>query len=80
MNDVMNDVMSWQVQSALAWFAMMASNAILDWLNCTLNEQVSFFEKAKKLSEIKRLCRETLSSNYKAKCGIERELFVCNFA
>ena len=56
------------------------ANAILDRLNCTLNEQVSFFEKAKKLSEIKRLCQETLSADYKAKRGIEREVFVCNFA
>ena len=60
----------------------MASNAILDRLNCTFNEQVSFFEKARKLSEIKRLCQETLSADYKAKAkrGIEREVFVCNFA
>ena len=53
----------------------MALNAMLDRLNCMLNEQVSLFEKAKKLSEIKRLCQETLSVNYKAKCGIEREVF-----
>ena len=58
----------------------MASSAILDRLNCTVNEQVSFFEKSKKLSEIKRLCQGTLSADYKAKRGIEREVFVCNFA
>ena len=56
------------------------ANAILDRLNCTLNEQVSFFEKAKKLSEIKRLCQETLSAYYKARRGIGRDVFVCNFA
>ena len=56
------------------------ANAVLDRLNCTLNEQVSFFEKAKKLSEIKRLCQEKLSTDYEAKRGIEREVFVCNFA
>ena len=56
------------------------ANAVLDHLDCTLNEQVSFFEKAKKLSEIKRLCQEKFSANYKAKRGIEREVFVCNFA
>ena len=58
----------------------MASSAILDRLNCTLNEHVSFFEKAKKLSEIKRLCQETLSADHKAKRAIEREVFECNFA
>ena len=58
----------------------MASNAILDHLNCMLNEQVSFFEEAKKLSEIKRLCQETLSADYKGKRGIEREVLMCNFA
>jgi hypothetical protein len=52
----------------------MASNAILDRLNCAFNQRVSFAE------QIKNLCEEALSADSKAKRGIEREVFVCNFA
>ena len=38
----------------------MASNAILDRLNCAFNQRISFTEKAEKLREIKILCEETL--------------------
>ena len=53
---------------------------MLDRLNCALNQRVSSSEKAEKLTEIKNLCEEALSADLKAKRGIEREVFVCNFA
>ena len=58
----------------------MASNSILDRLNCAFNQRVSFAEKAEKLTEIRNLCEEALSADSKAKLDIEREVFVCNFA
>ena len=60
-----------------SYLETMASNAILDRLNCAFNQRISFTEKAEKLREIKILCEETL---IKAMRGIEREVFVCNFA
>ena len=54
----------------------MASIAILDRLNCALNQRVSFSEKVAKLKEIKNLCEEALSADFGPKRGIEREVLV----
>ena len=60
-----------------------AIQCCISCLNCALNQQISFTEKAEKLKQNKILCEETLSkstSSTKATRGIEHDVFVCNFA
>ena len=58
----------------------MVSIAMLDRLNCALNQRVSSSKKAEKLIEIENLCEEAWSADLKAKHGIEREVLVCNLS
>ena len=67
------------ISDIAVYLAAMASNALLDRLNCTFN-RVSFADKAQKLMEIRDVCIEALSADLKAKRGIQHEVFVCNFA